>query len=269
MKYDFQTRTFRNRKGQPVSALLLLASLLFASLLFASLLSMGGTARADTYYRLDFDGARLNRQGLFEDGHKFALRTEGGGQPGRIVLDRRKGSKVLVLRTTATPAGAKKDRAEVQIYSGITFGREWFVGLEVFIPRADVFSDTWNVLLQCHQAGTLRTPPLSLNLEPNGDLSLVARGDADSYDRLWSGPLPRGRWVQLVLGFRMGQDGRVRLWQDGRLVTSQRRPLSGWAAGERRCVLKTGLYRGSAPTPFEIRLDNVMLGSRYRDVTAR
>jgi len=115
--------------------------------------------------------------------------------------------------------------------------------------------------------GRRAAPPLSLNLEPNGDLSLVARDDGDTYDRLWSGPLPRGRWVRLVLGFRMGQTGRVRLWRDDRLVADRNQPL-GWAAGERRCVLKTGLYRG-AKTPFEIRLDNVSLGSRYRDVAAR
>jgi len=248
---------------QPVT----LAGIVVWALLFGALLSGAGQARAQVYYQLEFDTARLTGQGVFEDGRKFTYRTQGGGLPARILPDRQKGSGVLVLRTEATPAGAKKDRAEVQIYSGITFDRDWFVGLEVLVPRAVTFSDTWHLLLQCPQAGTGRPPPLSLNLEPNGDLSLVARDDGDTYDRLWSGPLPRGRWVQLVLGFRMGKSGRVRLWQDGRLVASHRQPL-GWAAGERRCVLKTGLYRGAATTPFEIRLDNVTLGSRYGDVVA-
>jgi Polysaccharide lyase len=237
-------------------------------LFLAALLFVANPSVAATYYQLGLDDARLNRQGLFEDGRKFALTTEGGGQPARIRTDRKKGSRVLVLRTTPTPQGAKKDRAEIRIYSGISFERDWFVGLEVFVPRNVPPSDTWHLLLQCHQAGTNISPPISLDLEPDGNLSLVVRDDADTYDRLWSGPFPRGRWVQLVLGFRMGKDGRAQLWQDGRLVSSQRRSL-GWNAGERRCVLKTGLYRGAAATPFEIRLDNVMLGDRYGDVVAR
>jgi Polysaccharide lyase len=133
------------------------------------------------------------------------------------------------------------------------------------VPRASPPSDTWHLLLQCHQAGTQLPPPISLNLEPDGNLSLVVRDDADTYARLWSGPLPRGRWVRLVLGFRMGRDGQVRLWQDGRQVVYRRQPL-GWAAGARRCVLKTGLYRGAATTPFTIRLDDIALGDSYRDV---
>jgi len=47
-----------------------------------------------------------------------------------------------VLHTTATLVGAEKDRAEVQISSAITFGRKWFVGLDVLVPSSTTFSDT-------------------------------------------------------------------------------------------------------------------------------
>lgn len=184
-----------------------LAGLVVWALLFGGLLFGAGQAHAQIYYQLEFDTARLTGQSIFEDGRKFTYRTQGGGLPARILPDRQKGSGVLVLRTEATPAGAKKDRAEVQIYSGITFDRDWFVGLEVLVPRAVTFSDTWHLLLQCPQAGTGRPPPLSLNLEPNGDLSLVARDDGDTYDRLWPAPCPAGAGCSWCWGSAWGRTG--------------------------------------------------------------
>ena len=233
-------------------------------MVLAAFWMLPGPGGADTYYQLDFDDARIRDGAVHEDGRPFRLRRNGGGQPARIIFDPDKGSDVLELRTTPTPAGAESDRSELQIYSGVEYGRRFFLGFRLFVPADTVFSDTWHLLVQCHQAGTQLSPPLSLNLEPSGALSLVVRDDGDPYEQLWSGPLPRGRWVPVVLGFRLGRNGRVRLWIDGRVMTTRQQPL-GWAAGERRCVLKAGLYRGPADTGFVLRLDDVRLADSYRD----
>jgi hypothetical protein len=221
--------------------------------------------RAGTFYRLDFEGARLTPDSIGDNGKRFTLRRQGGGRVARIVKDGNKGSQVLLLSTAPTPAGADRDRSELQIHSGITWNRDWFVGLDVMIPPGTVHADTWHLLLQCPQAGTAHSPPISLNLGADGSLVLVARDDGDAYEPLWTGPLAQGRWVRLVLGFRMGENGRAQLWVGGRRVADIRRSL-GWADGERRCVLKTGIYRGPAATAFALRLDNVSLGTGYADV---
>ena len=231
----------------------------------AAALLWAAPGRAETFYRLDFEGARLAPGSIEDNGKRYTLRRQGGGRVARIVRDGGKGSQVLLLSTAPTPAGADRDRSEVQIHSGIAWNRDWFVGLDVMIPPGTVLSDTWHLLLQCSQPPTGRSPPVSLNLGAEGTLVLVARDDADSYEPLWTGPLAQGRWVRLVLGLRMGENGRAQLWVGGRRVADIRRSL-GWADGERRCVLKTGIYRGPAATAFALRLDNVSLGAGYADV---
>ncbi|MGX9353373.1 heparin lyase I family protein (plasmid) [Shimia sp. W99] len=232
--------------------------------LLAVVFLVSAPAVADTYYQLDFDDTAIRGNAVHEDGRTFQLHRDGGGQPARILHDPGKGSDVLELRTTPTPSSAGRDRSELQIYSGVDYGRQFSLGFRLFVPDGSVFSDDWHLLMQCHQAGTTLSPPLSLNLEPSGALSLVVRDDTDPYERLWSGPLPRGRWVPVVLEFRLGENGRLRLWVNERNVSTHRQPL-GWATGESRCVLKIGLYRGPAETGFALRLDDIRLGDSYRD----
>lgn len=165
------------------------------------------------------------------DGHKrFAVILVGGAQPPAIRRDAQTGSNVLALGAGPTPPGQAADRADIRIYSGITYGRTWFTSLDVLIPHGTPRPQDWQVLLQCVQHGADRSPPISLDLEPDGRLSLIARSDADTYRSLWSAPLAQGRWTRLVLGLRMGADGRARLWVDGRAVADIRQTL-GWRQG--------------------------------------
>ena len=223
-----------------------------------------GPVQADTYYSLEMEKAQLTPKGLTEDGRPYAVTREGGGVRPKIIYDTRAGSKVLVLETSSTPQGDVKDRAELQIYSGITFNRTWFMGMRVR-PQGIVAPGAWQLFMQCHQAGSQVPPPLSLNLEAGGVFSLIARSSADAYERLWTGDLPTGRWTDIVIGFRMGAKGHVRLWVNDKQVTEHRVPLR-WKGYEDRCVLKTGVYRAASDTPFQMRFDDIRLGDSYRDV---
>lgn len=226
------------------------------------------TARADLYYVLDLEAARLTQGALHEARKSYAITLEGGAQAPVIRQDPQSGSRMLVMATGPTPPGAAKDRSEVRIYSGVAFERDWFVGLDVMVPRGTPPPQNWQILLQCHQNGTALPPPLSLDLEPGGHLALVVRGDGDPFERLWQAPLPPGRWVRLGLGFQMGKKGHVSLWMDGRRVADRALPL-GWAAGARACSLKTGIYRGAQARPFTLMLDNIKMGDTRADVRGR
>ncbi|MEQ6250931.1 heparin lyase I family protein [Sulfitobacter sp. HNIBRBA3233] len=228
-------------------------------------LSIGSSAaRAGPYYLLDLEGSEIALPYLYEGTKRFHLRLEGATSAARA-YDPRRGSNVLVLSSGPTPRGQTKDRAEVQLYGNLTYGREWFVGLSVMIPRDVPVPEDWQVLLQCHQNGTSTSPPVSLDLEPDGRLALIARNDADTFETLWSVPMPRGRWVQIELGLDMGPQGRVQLWVDGRRRADIRRAL-GWAAGQRACAVKSGIYRGASRRPFTVYLDDIMLGDTRADV---
>ncbi len=242
---------------------------LLMSLLLAMQMALMSTPLiADVYYRLDFDSAKITSKGVSEKGREYRFRKEGGGMPGRIIKDQRNGSAVLELRSKPTPSGHSKDRAELEIYSGITFNRDWFYGFEVFLPTGVKMDETWQLLLQCHQNGTQKSPPISLNLDAGGNLVLISRRDADTYNPLWTGPMPKGRWVPVVLGFRMGEQGRARLWVDAKSVYDRRVPL-GWSQGDRKCNLKTGIYRGESDQAFQVRLDKLALGDTYREVAPK
>ena len=219
---------------------------------------------AKTYYSLEMDQARLTPQGMREDGRHYKITREGGGKAAQISQDPIAGSKVLVLGTSATPQASTKDRAEMRIYSGITFDRTWFLGLRA-MTQGTVAKDAWHLMMQCHQTGSAKSPPLSLNLEAGNKISLIARSSQDAYERLWTGDMPQGQWADIVVGFRMGAKGHVRLWMDGRLVVERRLPLR-WDGYQDRCVLKTGLYRSASDRPFQMRFDDIRLGDRYLDV---
>jgi hypothetical protein len=45
------------------------------------------------------------------------------------------------------------------------------------------------------------------------------RNDSYDYDIAWQMPLPRGRWVDVVMPQRFAADGFVEMWVDGRQVT--------------------------------------------------
>jgi hypothetical protein len=227
-----------------------------------------GAVLAGPYYLLDLEGADVTPDALYEGTKRYRLRLEGGATVPLIRRGGARGNNVLMLSTGPTPRGMGHDRAEVQLYGNLTYDKPWFVGFKMQVPQGTPVPRDWQIVLQCHQNGTSLSPPLSLDLEPDGSLALIARSDADRFETLWSTPLRQGRWMQIELGMQMGPRGRVQLWLDGVQRTDVRRPM-GWAAGDAACALKTGIYRAASAQPFMVYLDDVMLGDTRADVIAR
>ena len=227
-----------------------------------------GPAVAGPYYLLDMEGAEVAPDSLYEGTKRYRLRLEGGSTLPRIRRDAQRRSTVLELSTGPTPRGTGHDRAEVQLYGNLTYDKPWFVGLRLMVPQGTAAPRDWQIMLQCHQNGTSLPPPLSLDLEPDGTLALIARNEADRFETLWSAPVRQGRWMRIELGMQMGPRGRVQLWLDGRRQVDIARPL-GWATGDAACAVKTGIYRAASRQPFTMYLDDVMLGDTRADVVAR
>lgn len=230
-----------------------------AAILLAGLAGLVPAARADvTYYRMTFDTLVPAGPGFIaENDKRYRFRIEGGGEPLRVKRDRG-GARFVVLRSGPTPDGAVKDRAEISIHSGVDWNRDWATALR-FRVTDPTFPSEWQTLLQCPQSGADSPPPLSVDLEPDGTLSLVVRSEADRYEVLWNGPLSLDRWVTMALEFRMGTRGRVALWLDGVRMVERHLPLGWKESGAKRCVLKTGVYRAPTPGPFTLHLDGFTL----------
>ncbi|MFT6533888.1 MAG: hypothetical protein ACJASC_003454 [Limimaricola cinnabarinus] len=234
--------------------------------LILATLPVSGPTHAAAWYRIDLEQARITSEALTEGSRSFARREEGGALSPLIVPDRRGLGHALSIFSRATPEGARADRSEITIYSGIAPGRRWFLGLEALLPSEVPTPQDWQILAQCVQPGSGKSPPISLDLEPDGSVSLVARSDADGFETLWNGPMPRDRWTGFVLEFEFGEPGFARLWVDGQEVVARQLPLI-WREGEPRCVLKTGLYRAPSTGYFEMLIDNVILGNDRASVT--
>lgn len=223
-------------------------------------------SQAASWYRIDLEQALITQENLTEGPRSFTRREEGGALAPLIVPDRRGSGHALSIFSRATPEGARADRSEITIYSGIAPGRRWFLGLEALLPAEVPAPQDWQLFAQCVQPGSGKSPPISLDLEPDGSVSLVARSDADGFETLWNGPMPRDRWTGFVLEFEFGETGFARLWVDGQEVVARQLPLI-WHEGEPRCVLKTGLYRAPSTSYFEMLIDNVILGDDRASVT--
>jgi hypothetical protein len=235
----------------------------------------GKSSSAKLYYTYDMEDAptrREQRAGVGRDAgkKKMEFRQEGGGQDAEFVYDNIAKSNVLVIRTDPTPGGRIKDRTELQVYSGVTFGRPWALGMSVFIPKDITFTDNWHLLAQCHQGGGggALSPPLSLNLVAPDKLVIVSRSDEDKYRALHTEAMPRGKWVRLEMEFQMGENGNAKLWMDGKKVADEAAPLR-FKEGTDKCSLKVGTYRGKATTPHELRLDDVRFGDSREAVALR
>ncbi len=219
-------------------------------------------------YDINAERGRVTGDSLDEGSRKaFKLKREGSGSPAEIVDDPVRNSRVLVFRTGPTPAGKVKDRSELEIYSGIDFGKQWALGMKVFVPERVEFSDNWHILTQCPQNGTVH-PPFTLSFVKPNKIAIVSRSDADDYRVVYSGDFAKQRWVRIEVEFTMGEKGHVRMWMDGNLVADKEASFN-FKEGRPRCNLKVGTYRGKTERPFEIRFDDIRLGHALSDVADR
>lgn len=98
-------------------------------------------------------------------------------------------------------------------------GDEQFIGWSTYFPGdfPAVPSGAWFVFFQWHGKPYSGSPRLGFGVSPDGRIEL-RRDDVYGFDRVWSQPLARERWIDFTVRVKWSKDpsvGFVELWVDG------------------------------------------------------
>ncbi len=175
--------------------------------------------------------------------------------------------------------GGSNPRAQLNSAPQHFPGQERYVGWSTFFP-ADfptiAGADAFFVFFQFHGAPYSGSPPLGWGFAPDGRIEL-RRNQQYGYDRVWSMPMVKGRWVSFVAHVNWSKDQRagfVELWVDGVRQTfpanGRQRLYSQTVMSDQDEGVKTipTNYRrkGIIPGPVTLYHDEVKVGSSYGDV---
>lgn len=150
------------------------------------------------------------------------------------------------------------DRAEVSLSTGEAEGDEnWYAWSAMFDPSFPTLSG-FQLITQWHTS-LGGSPAMGVYIEGNDLLVQVNRFSGTgliSVNKIWRGPLPRGRWLDLKFHIKWSSSdstGWIEFWADGVRQTfddgTQRRFIRNLKPGGTN-YLKQGYYRqaGQAPT---------------------
>ena len=160
-------------------------------------------------------------------------------------------------------------------------GQERYVGWSTFFP-ADfpaIGGDTsaFFIFFQFHGEPYSGSPPLGFGVGRDGKIDLGTNTQRYGYERVWSMPMVKGRWVGFVAHVNWSKDhsaGFVELWVDGVRQTfsknGRQRLYSQTVMSDQDEGVKTipTNYRrkGIIPGPVTLYHDEVKVGSSYGDV---
>jgi hypothetical protein len=175
--------------------------------------------------------------------------------------------------------GGSNPRAQLMSDSQHFAGQEHYVGWSTYFPNdfpAMRGTGAFFVFFQFHGTPYTGSPPLGWGVGSDGRIDL-RRNQQYGYDRIWTMPMPRDRWIDFVAHVKWSKsaaDGFVELWVDGVKQTfstnGQQRLYTQTVMSDQNEGLKTipTNYRrkGIVPGPVTIYQDEVKVGSSYRAV---
>jgi hypothetical protein len=133
----------------------------------------------------------------------------GSGAPGfEITVDE---SDVYPVTPTENP------RAQALSPSLIDPGEEFWLRTRFMLPANFPEVDGWMCLSQIYGPPFDGSSPWQIGIR--GDELMWQRNGTYDYDIAWQMPLPRERWVDVLVHQRFAGDGWVEMWIDGRQVT--------------------------------------------------
>jgi hypothetical protein len=152
-------------------------------------------------------------------------------------------------------------------------GDEQYIGWSTYFPREfpAIPSGAWFVFFQFHGAPYSGSPRLGFGVAADGRIEL-RRDDVYGYDRVWSQPLARGRWIDFTTRVKWSKDpsvGFVELWVDGMpqsFAGGQKRLRMATVQSDQTAVepIATNYRkRGSIKAPVTLLHDAVKVGTTY------
>lgn len=209
--------------------------------LFCAVMVATSSARAQVLWRGDFatgDLSQWTKRQTVDAATR--LRVVRGGEIGAAW------ALQATVRHGDDPIGASGHRSEL-VYLGDDVGEgdtrvyRW----QVRWPEDYASVERWQIFTQWHHSGPNGSPPVAL-LVRGEEVRLVLAGA----QVLWSGPLERIRWHDVVLEVVWSSDpsqGRLTLWYDGVRVLADAAAQTLFPG--QGVYLKQGLYRAAAIRP--------------------
>ena|GEM_PF-1526759 len=122
-----------------------------------------------------------------------------------------KESDVYPITPTENP------RAQALSPSFIDPGEEFWLRTKLMLPTDFPQVDGWMCLSQVYGPPFGGPSPWQIGIR--GNKLMWQRNGTYKYDIAWEMPLPRGRWVDVLVHQRFASDGWVEMWVDGERVT--------------------------------------------------
>ncbi len=197
--------------------------------------------------------------GLLTDGdYTYHNGIEGAGQIPELLSSPVYAGQ-YALRFDVLPSVHEKDRTEYGYYRWLPFGTVHYTSFAMYVPSDVAAPESWHIFYQWWQFSPA-SPPMSLDFMNNGNYSLVLRNDEDSYEQIYTAPLPRDVWIKFVFEYRFGLEGSgyVKLWVDGDKKLDYTGTI-GWYSSEGlyRLNEKFGIYRGGTQLPSTVYFDEI------------
>ncbi|MFI4911834.1 MAG: heparin lyase I family protein [Sedimentisphaeraceae bacterium JB056] len=193
---------------------------------------------------------------------------DGTGQIPALVTDHTYYPNGHSVKFEVTSSTAAKDRTEYNHLANLPFNFNSYTAFAIFVPESVSNPTSWQMMYQWHQFSP-NSPPMSLDFMPNGNYSVVLRNDDDSYEQVYTAPLPRGQWVKFLFQHKFALDGNgyVKLWVDDVFKLDYTGTV-GWYSEEDDYLINTkfGIYRAGTNQACTIYFDEVRVGTQYSEV---
>lgn len=245
----------------------------------------------------DFNGETL----VITPKGSHVLKLENGGERPKVWNYSRYETDVLDFQTHLRSSDYKT-RSEIRLrgadihFKDASTDQTYYSSFEFYAPSNydQLPLSDWNIIWQCAQIGADSThyvrntsPPLNIQmLNQRLYLTLihdyrlqyygnpgysewrrgneVADGVPLSRKQLWAGYIKKNTWNKVFMAFKMGRNGRVRVWMNDQQTIDHRQPIGyqtaddpwesdpiEWNGGmliKKRCSVRFGLYQGHGST---------------------
>jgi len=236
----------RNAGRAKSAATLKLLLILALTLVWATVAQAQPQTRTDLLFEMDFEGTYS------------PLRPDGNSRISIVDSPVRTGSRAALIELSRSDKVSYRTELTCQSVHGFEIGKEYWVGMSIYLPEDWVTDYTKEIIAQIHSwpdknlGEGWRNPPIALMVD--GDQWLMRiRADSKPLTKMGQyeldttyadlGTIKRGEWTDWVfrIKYRYDSQGLLEAWCDGRKVISHKGPVTQNDKGGG--FLKFGVYK--------------------------